>query len=536
MGQPFDERNDMHRLCARKLDVLKHLNMDACLYAPKVQELIDRWTQMDAASTLPDMDDLFKLMHETQRMEWVVAFGLQYQPYFVDAQLALAGGAWQGKEAFVPPSNMLAERLARRLVDGVSLSPQDHPQLMGSYYGKEILYQLAEHFLKQDMDFDVDFPEAYLKQSFALQATPEMNKGYGEWLRAQAARVTKLIAVRSNQVEEAPTYLDDTAKKEAGKKLSAATKEIVQNLNRRRMEALAPDYMPWTLTYLPTADEAALDGMDYGAYKKMFFEACDQPWPEIQEAQQKLIDAFDRGRDVRITNSDGTDISFSIEGHSFANSGAIRNIPGAEFFSSPNKTSVNGTIVAKGTFFEKKDHMVVKDMVLTVKDGRIESWNAAEAKDALDKAFMAGDNLPADDPKFEGNRYFGEIGFGTNPHLNRHLSNGLLVEKISGSFHMAVGSAYLDGYLGKPVKLDNGNRGVDDFHWDVTTMLKGKDGQIFLDGHLMQKNGVWQAVPALGITEADVEVLNHGWAALPEFKRPGWFKDQNPQIQAAAGR
>ena len=107
------------------------------------------------------------------------------------------------------------------------------------------------------------------------------------------------------------------------------------------------------------------------------------------------------------------------------------------------------------------------------------------------------------------------------------MVNGLLVEKISGSFHMAIGKAYGDGYLDDPsVKLDNGNRAPEGFHWDITTMLRpdktnpNRTSEMWLDGHLVQKDGRWQAVPELGISEDDVAVLNDGWLALKQAGKP----------------
>lgn len=526
----------MHQLTTRKIRALEHILPQASTMKPDVQALLERWRQVQASASLPDMEELFRLMHETQRMELVMACGLQYQPDWVASRRALAGAAWEKKDHFTMPARGDAERLARRLMDGVQLHNGDHVMLSGSYFGKEVLYVLAQHCCTHDIDFEMEFPDAFFRQSCLLQAhEKDLKEKYAPWLKKGYDWMDKSIAVRANMKEPALCELSKDEKEAASQKHMAAAKDVMSAVNKRRTDALAPNYAPWTLTYLPTTEEAKLDGMDYDAYKTLFVQACDQPWSEIGAAQEKLIGAFNAGKQVHITNHDGTDISFSIEGHQFANSGAVRNIPGAEFFSSPLRTSVNGTIVAKGVFLEKKDNAHVRDITLKIKDGRIDAWDAAEGKEDLTRIITAGDALDPSDKAFEGNRYFGEIGFGTNPHLTRHMCNGMLVEKISGSFHMAIGSSYGNGYLGKDVQMDNGNKGVKDFHWDVTTMLKGKDGEIWLDGHLMQKDGVWQAVPALGISDDDVAVLNRGWAALPEHKRPRWFKDLSAGQGQAVG-
>src|SRR5690606_26445570 len=97
-----------------------------------------------------------------------------------------------------------------------------------------------------------------------------------------------------------------------------------------------------------------------------------------------------------------------------------------------------------------------------------------------------------------------------------HVANGLLVEKIGGSFHLALGACYtMKEYAGKPVNVDNGNKSS--LHWDVTTMLHGKGGRIYLDGKMIMDDGKF-----IG---PQYDVLNRGWAAIEENKRPAYWKN-----------
>jgi aminopeptidase len=100
--------------------------------------------------------------------------------------------------------------------------------------------------------------------------------------------------------------------------------------------------------------------------------------------------------------------------------------------------------------------------------------------------------------------------------------NILLVEKVGGSFHLALGNAYtFNEYAGNPVKVDNGNRSLD--HWDITTMLIGKQGVIELDGKPIMKDGLF--------LDPKLDILNRGWAAIPEDKRPDYWKSyKGPKI------
>ena len=43
--------------------------------------------------------------------------------------------------------------------------------------------------------------------------------------------------------------------------------------------------------------------------------------------------------------------------------------------------------------------------------------------------------------------------------------------------------------MGTPVKVDNGNRSH--LHWDITTMLWGKEGKIYADGEVIMDDGKW---------------------------------------------
>jgi aminopeptidase len=254
----------------------------------------------------------------------------------------------------------------------------------------------------------------------------------------------------------------------------------------------------YTLTRIPTPADAAKDGMDYGKYVELFFQLCDQPWSHLEAAQEILIRKLDSGNTLRVTNDDGTDVTFDISGFTFANSVTAKNIPGSEVFSAPNINGTNGVIVAKGNF--TYDGKYMQHITLRFADGIVTEARAEVGDEHLQEIL-----------KRPGANRIGEVAFGTNPWLRQHVINGLLVEKIGGSFHAALGASYkYTQYMGVPVKLDNGS--VSKVHWDITTMLLGKGGRVSLDGELIQKDGLW--------TDPALAVLNLGWKALPADEIP----------------
>ena len=220
----------------------------------------------------------------------------------------------------------------------------------------------------------------------------------------------------------------------------------------------------------------------------LFFRMCDVDWQAVDVAHKFLIAQLDAGKMLQLTNNDGTDLTMNIDGFTFANSLVAKNIPGSEVFSAPHKNSVNGRIVAKGRFSPKDSGgQIIEDMTLDFKDGKLVHYNAASGLDLL-RQMVETD---------EGSHYVGEIGIGTNPVLRQHIVNSLMVEKIGGSFHVALGRAYeYTDYLGTPVHLDNGNRSA--IHWDITTMLHGKQGKMILDGTEIMTDGKFNA-PELAV-------------------------------------
>lgn len=234
----------------------------------------------------------------------------------------------------------------------------------------------------------------------------------------------------------------------------------------------------FTLAVLPTPKDAELDLIPYDDYIDLFFRMIAVDWNRVNDAHQILIAQLNAGSHLRFTNNDGTDISMDITGFTFCNSLVAKNVPGSEIFSAPRRDSVEGILVGKSRYLY--NGKLMENITLRFEKGRIVEYKAEKGQDVLDELIEAD----------EGTHYIGEIGIGTNPVLRQHLVNGLLVEKIGGSFHLAIGNAYtFTDYLGTPVNINNGNMSENGIHEDLTVMLYGKEGCIYLDGTAIMQNG-----------------------------------------------
>lgn len=146
---------------------------------------------------------------------------------------------------------------------------------------------------------------------------------------------------------------------------------------------------------------------------------------------RKVIAALRGASDIRITNADGTDISFSVKGRRWANSngdiarkGRHGNLPAGECYTCPVEESFSGRVVIR----------LIDDKlgrgVLDFEEGRLVKWGG--------RGVGAIVRHIGDD---RSGFIIGEFGVGTNPGA-RICANILEAEKAFGTVHFAIGDSY----------------------------------------------------------------------------------------------
>ena len=453
------------------------------------------WRQ-DAADLLTrkaaGIDQLLQMLHEMQRLDRVTTAGLADSQAFRKSLAAAHPPLW--KDFSAPPASVeLQQSLAAKLYN-CDPKKNDVALINLGDGAREIGKWLVERCREQDVPFIIDFADPVFQVLLINHATEAGIKNLAERYVAVTAAGTKRIVARSGLPETEPPRIDE------------AKRRVFDRGIKPYSDRLRSGDLFYTLTAIPTRRDAEIDGIPYEEYIKLFFEMCDQPWKQIGAAQRKLIGEFNAAETVRITNSDGTDLSMNIAGFTFCNSLIAKNVPGSEIFSAPRRDSVEGVIVAKGHFSAPDSKgSLIENLTMEFKGGRLENYHADKGIDLFENAIGIDD----------GARYVGELGIGTNPHLRQHVTNGLLVEKIGGSLHVALGACYsYKEYGGEPVNVDNGN--TSSLHWDITTMLWGKQGKIYLDGRPVMDDGLWLA--------KEYDVLNRGWKAVPVAERPDYWR------------
>lgn len=245
-------------------------------------------------------------------------------------------------------------------------------------------------------------------------------------------------------------------------------------------------------TLLPTLAEAKNENLSFDEYMDMFYEACYKNWEEVIAAQNILIDEIlNPGKDLELfadyneaAKEYRTHLTMSIKGMTFANSTINANYPGSEVFSAPVAGTINGTLsLPYPVMFAGKK---LPNLTLVFKNGRVIS-HGVDGDPELEKFVTSV--LDSD----EGARQVGEIAFGTNSSLRNPMLNPLFIEKVGGSFHIALGDSYkMKKYAGRDVNLDNGVSSR--VHIDLTRMMSQKfgGGKVVLDNKVIQKDGLFE--------------------------------------------
>lgn len=228
----------------------------------------------------------------------------------------------------------------------------------------------------------------------------------------------------------------------------------------------------WSLTLFPTqayAQDAEMSLRDFEdfVYAANFLDRKDPvaEWEKLEMRHQKLIARLHKADKVRIVGPD-TDLTMSVKGRTFLSSVATHNVPSGEVFTGPIETSAEGYI--RYDFPVCNGGREIDGIRLVFRGGKVVEASATKNQDYL----LSMLNM---DP---GARRLGELGIGTNYGIQRHIKNILFDEKIGGTIHLAVGESY----------TETGGVNKSSLHWDMIKDLR-RDGAIYLDGELFQKNG-----------------------------------------------
>ena len=170
----------------------------------------------------------------------------------------------------------------------------------------------------------------------------------------------------------------------------------------------------------PTAYRAKRFDMSQDDLAKTFWEAVNADYSAIQATGEKVRTELSSGKEVHITNPNGTDLKVKIEGRPFFVSDGIISaddvkkggpavavyIPAGEVFCSAVPATAEGKVVESQTYFQGKE---VNNLTLTFVAGKLTEMTGSGPGFAdLKASYDAGG---------EGKELFAFVDFGINPNL-----------------------------------------------------------------------------------------------------------------------
>jgi len=256
---------------------------------------------------------------------------------------------------------------------------------------------------------------------------------------------------------------------ERHQRLIASTRKLA----KRRWERIAAGELRWCGVVFPTAAHAQDAEMSLEEYERFVFRAChvegsEDPighWNGMRAELRRRADALSEAREIRIVGPD-TDLRLGVEGRTWQPADGRYNMPDGEVYTSPLETVTEGEI--RFTFPALFRGREVEDIRLHFEGGKVVAAEAARGLEYLEAL------LDVD----EGARRLGEVAFGLNYEIDRFTNNTLFDEKIGGTMHVALGSAF----------EELGGQNTSALHWDLVCDLRA-DGEVYADGELVWRAG-----------------------------------------------
>ena len=192
----------------------------------------------------------------------------------------------------------------------------------------------------------------------------------------------------------------------------------------------------------PTAGRARVFGLPRKELAKVFWQGVNVDYAKLQATAQAGTAALSAGKEVHITNPNGTDLKGRIEGRPvLVSDGVISDedvkkggaacsvyLPAGEIYTSVVPGTVEGKVVVDRQTFEGKE---IVGLTLTYKGGKLVAMTAKSGLEPLKAVYDAAGS---------GKDSFGAIDIGINPNV-RHTPGGKLVSWVpAGMVTVTLGS------------------------------------------------------------------------------------------------
>jgi aminopeptidase len=289
---------------------------------------------------------------------------------------------------------------------------------------------------------------------------------------ANPARRDDIESVDGRIVVMAPTNTRGLTNVDASKQ--ARIQRTFEPQRHRYLERAAAGELSWVLTLYPTQASAQDAEMSLSEFEDFVYAAGfldrDDPvaeWKAFAARLERVGSFLESVSELRIVAED-TDLRIGVDGRRWIRSRGMENFPDGEVFTGPVETSLEGSIrFTYPAIFQGRE---VDDVRLRFAAGEVVEATAGRGQDLLSEMVAVDD----------GARRAGEFAFGMNEAVTRFTREILFDEKIGGTVHLALGTAYPG--------TGSANRSA--LHWDLICDLRN-GGEVYADGELCYRDGAF---------------------------------------------
>jgi aminopeptidase len=356
------------------------------------------------------------------------------------------------------PIDLRTQKLAKLLVNySVFVKPNENVIISGSTEAEDLLLAIYKYVILAGAHPVFRISPKGINPFFYKHAKKHQIEKYPEISELIINNCQKYIGVASEHNTKELSSCDPkkmTARAKATKKIS----DLICN-NQPKMFRVSTNY--------PTNALAQDAEMSLSEYENFFYSACLQDWNKIGRQMQKILKYFKKNSEVHLIG-ENVDLKMKVHGEKAKADDGKENMPGGEIFMAPVRESLQGWIQFE--YPAVRNGKEVADVFLKFQDGKVIEAKASKNEDFLKEMLITDVN----------SSYVGELGIGCNPKVTRFTKDLLFDEKIGGTIHLALGSAY----------KDNGGGNDSAIHWDIVKDMK--KAKIVVDGRVIQENGKWK--------------------------------------------
>lgn len=191
----------------------------------------------------------------------------------------------------------------------------------------------------------------------------------------------------------------------------------------------------------PTAATAKLYGLTPDDLGKIFWTAVNTDYARLEGTGATVQGALSAGKEIHLTNPNGTDLKFRIEGRVFVSDGVISTddvakggaacqvwLPAGEVYTAPVAGTAEGKVVIDRNFFQGKE---ITGLTLTFKAGKLTEMTAKAGLEPLKALY---------DASGPGKDTFGFVDIGINESMTIPQGSKLLSWIPAGMVSIGVGN------------------------------------------------------------------------------------------------